>query len=66
MHNLEKYGDSTSVDWSRATPNSLVNGIVIELRWQPPGRPISRCAPMDIASAPTSLPMRSKREDVPQ
>ena len=33
MHNLEKYGDSTSVDWSRATPNSLVNGIVIELRW---------------------------------
>lgn len=33
MHNLEKYGDSTFVDWSRATPNSRSNGIVIELRW---------------------------------
>ena len=33
MHNLEKYGDSTYVDWSKSTPNSLANGIVIELRW---------------------------------
>ena len=33
MISLEKYGDTTYVDWSRSTPNSLSNGIVIELRW---------------------------------
>lgn len=33
MHNLEKCGDATYVDWSKSTPNSLSNGIVIELRW---------------------------------
>ena len=33
MIKLEKYGDTTYVDWSKSTPNSLSNGIVIELRW---------------------------------
>lgn len=33
MISLEKYGDTTYVDWSKSTPNSLSNGIVIELRW---------------------------------
>lgn len=33
MISLEKYGDTTCVDCSIATPNSLSNGIVIELRW---------------------------------
>lgn len=32
-HQLEKCGDTTYVDWSRAMPNSLSNGITAELRW---------------------------------
>lgn len=33
MNNLEKYGDTTLVEYSKAMPNSLSNGITIELRW---------------------------------
>lgn len=33
MHNLEKCGDTTYVDWTKALPNSLSNGITAELRW---------------------------------
>ncbi len=33
MPKLEKCGDTTYVDWSKSTPKSLANGVVVELRW---------------------------------
>lgn len=33
MHNLEKYGDTTYIEYSKAMPNSLSRGIEVEMRW---------------------------------
>lgn len=33
IHNLEKSGDTTYVECSKAMPNSLSNGITVELHW---------------------------------